>query len=78
MEKSPTKKEITQSNPVFAAMIAWMKLELIRLKENSNHFALKAKLYVKALRAAYLELQKLKIGQPKMECIASSAIPLLG
>ena len=78
LEKSPTKKEITQSNPVFAAMIAWMKLELIRLKENSNHFALKAKLYVKALRAAYLELQKLKIGQPKMECIASSAIPLLG
>ena len=53
LEKSPTKNEITQSNHVFAAMIAWMKLELLRLKENSNHFALKAKLYTKALRAAY-------------------------
>jgi len=78
LEKSPTKNEITQSNHVFAAMIAWMKLELLRLKENSNHFALKAKLYTKALNAAYLELQKLKNYQPKMKPITSSNIPLLG
>ena len=58
LEKSPTKNEITQSNHVFAAMIAWMKLEFLRLKQDSNHFALKAKLYTKALRAAYVELQE--------------------
>jgi len=77
LEKSPTKNEITQSNHVFAAMIAWMKLELLRLKENSNHFALKAKLYTKALVAAYEELQRLKKCQPVMKGITSSTIPLL-
>jgi len=78
LEKSPTKNKVTQGNHVFAAMIAWMKLELLRLKENSNHFALKAKLYVKALQAAYLELQKLKKARYKPRAIAASHIPLLG
>lgn len=60
IEKSPTKNETTQSNHLFAAMIAWSKMELLRIKQNSNHAALKAKLYVKALKAAYEELQSLK------------------
>lgn len=60
LEKSPTKNEVTQCNHVFATMIAWTKLELLRIKEQSNHSALKAKLYVKALKAAYEELQVLK------------------
>jgi len=60
LEKSPTKNEVTQSNHIFAAMIAWLKLEMLSLKEQSNPFALKTKLYVKAVRAAYLELQQLK------------------
>ncbi|MEL7222995.1 MAG: hypothetical protein AAGJ93_16855, partial [Bacteroidota bacterium] len=60
LEKSPTKHEISQCNHVFAAMVSWTKLELLSLKEQSNHFALKNKLYVKALRAAYDELQSLK------------------
>ena len=60
LEKSPTKHEISQCNHVFAAMVGWTKLELLSLKEQSNHFALKNKLYVKALRAAYDELQCLK------------------
>jgi hypothetical protein len=78
LEKSPTKNEVTQSNHVFAAMIAWMKLELLRLKEGSNHFALKAKLYTKALEAAYLELQRLKIYQPRLNDIPIQIIPRLG
>ena len=49
LEKSPTKHEISQSNHVFAAMIAWTKLELLSLKEQTNHFALKTRVYVKAL-----------------------------
>jgi len=60
LEKSPTKNEVTQSNHIFAAMIAWLKLELLSLKEQSNHFALKTKLYAKAVQAAYQELQQLK------------------
>jgi len=78
LEKSPTKNEVTQSNHVFAAMIAWMKLELLRLKEGSNHFALKAKLYTKALEAAYLELQRLKKCQPRLSNISTHTIPRLG
>jgi hypothetical protein len=65
LEKSPTKHEVTQSNHVFAAMIAWTKMELLRIKEQSNHAALKTKLYVKALKAAYEELQMLKELPPK-------------
>lgn len=64
-EKSPTKNEVTQSNHVFAAMIAWSKLELLRIKGHSTHAALKAKLYVKALKAAYEELLLLKAAQQK-------------
>jgi len=60
LEKSPTKHEISQCNHVFAAMIAWTKLELLCFKEQTNHFALKSKIYVKALRTAYQELQSLK------------------
>jgi len=78
LEKSPTKNEVTQSNHVFAAMIAWMKLELLRLKKGSNHFALKAKLYTKALEAAYLELQRLKNCQPQLKDIPMQIIPRLG
>ena len=60
LEDSPTKNEITQANHVFAAMIAWTKGELLRIKHHSKHAALKAKLYVKALKASYEELHVLK------------------
>lgn len=67
LEKSPTKNEITQSNHIFAAMIAWMKLELLSLKENSNHFALKSKLYINALKSAFEHLQQLKQFETKVK-----------
>lgn len=60
LEKSPTKFEVTQSNHVFASMIAFCKLEILKFKEGCNHFALKSKLYLKAIQAAFGELQKLK------------------
>ena len=78
LEKSPTKNEVTQSNHVFAAMIAWMKLELLRLKENSNHFEIRAKLYIKAVQAAYKELQHLKKCNADLMKIHTNHIPLLG
>jgi len=67
LEKSPTKHEISQCNHVFAAMIAWTKLELLSLKEQTNHFALKTKMYVNALRAAYQEVQRLKAFVPQID-----------
>jgi hypothetical protein len=78
LEKSPTKNETTQSNHVFAAMIAWTKLELLCLKEQTNHFALKSKLYVKALKAVFEELQQLKQFQPKLEQAPQPFTSLLG
>ena len=71
LAKSPTKYEITQSNHIFAAMIAYCKLELLKCKEKLNHFALKSKLYIKAIRAAFDELQVLKAFTPQI--IASKA-----
>lgn len=78
LEKSPTKHEVTQSNHVFATMIAWTKMELLRIKEQSNHAALKAKLYVKALKAAYEELRVLKELPRKTLPIAAQDTLLLG
>lgn len=60
LEKSPTKFEVTQKNHVFASMLAWIKLEVLSLKNQSNHYGFKTKLYVKALKAAFCELQQLK------------------
>ena len=60
LEKSPTKLEVTQSNHIFAAMLAWIKLEILSCKEHMTHYAFKSKLYFKALKAAFCELQELK------------------
>lgn len=60
LEKSPTKYETTQKNHIFAAMLAWIKLEIFSSKNQSTHDGFKTKLYVKAIRAAFCELQKLK------------------
>lgn len=60
LSKSPTKYEVTQSNHIFASMIAYCKLEILKIKEKKNHFAIKSQLYLKALQAAYKELLELK------------------
>ncbi len=78
LEKSPTKYELTQSNHIFASMIAFCKLELLKLKENANHFALKSRLYLKAIKAAFAELQRLKQYQPLLNEAQQQTIPLLG
>lgn len=59
LAKSPTKTITTQSNHVFASILAAFKLELLKIKLHTNHFALKTKLYLKALLASFFELRKL-------------------
>jgi hypothetical protein len=61
LAKSPTKKVKTQSNHFFAVAYAYHKLERLTRETGLNHFALKAKLYVKALQASMEELRKLKV-----------------
>ena len=60
LEKSPTRTETTQQNHLFASLCAYVKLERLKLKAGVNQFALKSKIYLVALKAAYKELGKLK------------------
>lgn len=58
--KSPTKTVRSQSNHLFAALSAYVKLEKLKLAHSMNHFAMKTKLYLAANKAAFKELQLLK------------------
>lgn len=60
LEKSPTRTERSQKNHLFASLIGYCKLECLKLKTALNHFGLKYKLILRANRAAYFELQKLR------------------
>jgi hypothetical protein len=61
LSKSPTKTVITQSNHVFASMCAFIKLEMSKVSTKTNHFALKAKLYLSALQSAFQKLNELQL-----------------
>jgi hypothetical protein len=60
LEKSPTRTETTQRNHLFASLCACVKLERLKIKTKLNHFALKSRLYLSAVKSAYAELVKLK------------------
>ena len=57
---SPTKTKQSQKNHIFASLYAFVKLKLLRIETKLNHFALRSKLYFKALQASFHELQRLK------------------
>jgi hypothetical protein len=58
LEKSPAHTVTTQTNHFFAALCAYIKLELLKDSTKLNHFALKAKLYQRALQVAFDTLQQ--------------------
>ena len=58
LEKSPTQTVTTQSNHLFAALCAYIKLEWLRKATHLNPFALKTKLYVAALHSAFATLRQ--------------------
>jgi hypothetical protein len=60
LSKSPTKTVKTQSNHIFMAIYAVFKLECLKIKHHLNHFALRAKLLIRANQIAFGELQRLK------------------
>ncbi len=63
LAKSPTKTIRTQSNHVFASIWAFVKLERMKLTTQMNHFALRSRLCVKAVQAAFQELQDLRLSK---------------
>jgi len=60
LEKSPTHTLVTQTNHLFAALCGYIKLELLKGTTKLNHFALKSKLYMRALRVAFNALRELQ------------------
>jgi len=59
--KSPTKKVRTQSNHIFASIYAFFKLEYLGIKAKTNLTALRSKMYISANRAAFNELENMKL-----------------
>ena len=57
--KSPTKNIKTQTNHFVLSIVAYVKLEWLKQRTGTNHFAIKNKIYLAAQQAAYLELKNL-------------------
>ena len=57
LAKSPAHTARTQANHLFASIVTVFKMECLTLRKNINHFALKSKLYIKAIRTAFDKLQ---------------------
>ena len=60
LAKSPTKSIRTQTNHIFMSIYAAFQLECLKFKHKMNHFALRSRLYIKALQQAMNELHLLK------------------
>jgi hypothetical protein len=58
--KSPPKRVRTQSNHLFLSMLAFVKLEVLKISTKMNHFAIKSLLTLNALKRAWQRLQDLK------------------
>lgn len=58
--KSPTRTIKTQSNHLYASIMAYIKLEKLKFVNKMNHFAMKTKIYNQALKTAFKELAILK------------------
>ncbi len=60
LERSPTQTVETQSNHLFAAVCGYLKLEVLKHRTRQNHFALKRRVYLRALHAAFAEVRQLQ------------------
>lgn len=60
LTKSPTQTRTTQVNHFFCSLYAYVKLESLKMTTKLNHFALKNKLYIRAVQQALTELQNLR------------------
>lgn len=58
--RSPANSLKARANHIFHSILAYVKLEKLRLAHGTNHFAMKAKVYLAAVKAAYKELNRIK------------------
>lgn len=59
LAQSPTRTHTTQTNHFVAALWSFVKLELLKVRTQKNHYALKTQLYLSALQSAFDALQQL-------------------
>lgn len=59
LAKSPTSTVRTQSNHIFMSIYASAKLEILAIKHKMNTFALRAKIYISAVKNAFFQLGEL-------------------
>jgi hypothetical protein len=59
-KKSPARTTTTQTDHLFAALMAYVKLEKLKFAHKLNHFALKAKIYLSVLKTAMKQLNQLQ------------------
>lgn len=57
--KSPTHTVKTQKSHFLASILAFVKFERLKVRNNMNHYAMKYQLFLAGAKAAYLELKKL-------------------
>jgi len=60
VEHSPTKVQTSQLNHIFLSVCGFIKLERLRLNYKMNHFAIKEKIYIEALKTAYQKVEELE------------------
>ena len=60
LEKSPTHTVCTQTNHLFASLCGYIKLELLKISNHVNHFALKSSIYLRALQVAFDAFRQLQ------------------
>ena len=60
MDKSPTKTLTTPANHFLAAVLAYIKLEALKLQYGTGYFRLKAQLYVVGVKVMYRQLGQLR------------------
>jgi hypothetical protein len=63
--KSPTKTVKTQSNHFYLSIMAYSKVEILKIRTKSNAFALKDKIYYNALKHAMKQVSELSTNQIK-------------
>ncbi len=60
LERSPTHTVCTQTNHLFASLCGYVKLEMLKLSNHLNHFALKSTFYLRAMQVALDTLRQLQ------------------